>query len=108
MKLLVLLAALAVTACAPSNRDPDEPAPISSSDESEVLTAAERDFDCARDDIQVGKADGDEGDTYVATGCGRSQRYEVSCTEASGSSGSHGSSCTARAIEEESAIEGED
>jgi len=109
MKLLAVLALLAAAACgAPSNRDPEEPTPISATDESEVLTAAERDLDCARDDIQVGHADGDEADTYVATGCGRTGRYEVSCTEASGPSSGHGSSCSARAIEEESAIEGED
>jgi|SRR5688572_8682835 len=101
----LVLALLVITACTASSRDPEEPTEISSLDRSEVLSSAERHLDCARDDIEVGQTV--EQDVYVATGCGRTGRFKISCTMSSHSSSS-GESCTAWPIEEESPYEGED
>lgn len=75
---------------------------MSSIDEATVKTSAEQDLDCFRDDIEVARTDEDGTEVFVATGCGRTGRYTVSCTHSR-----HTEDCTADRVEEESGLEDE-
>jgi hypothetical protein len=103
MKFLLVVAFLSMAACRAPVRDPEEPAEIPSTDEYEVKSSAERDLDCARDDIEVGMAN--EPHVYVAVGCGRSGRYTISCSSSPSSSAE---TCRAWPVEEESGYEDEE
>jgi len=105
LRQVVLLAAL-VGGCAPAIHDPQDPVP--SGDEWEVRAAAETDLDCAADEITIARAI-DAPEEYVAAGCGRSARYEVSCTSRSTSmSTSHSEDCSATRLDADDWYEDDD
>lgn len=83
-----------LVACAPAVRDPEEP--ITHKDDREVRQAAERDLDCAPEDITVARVDDPDREVFVAAGCGVSRKYTVSCSTSRGTE-----TCNAWVVDDE-------
>lgn len=98
---LIVALLAGASGCVVRTSGASEPSAVPISEEHAVQRSAEEDLDCASDEINVGAIDGDEAHVYVATGCGRSAHYRVSCTSSSRSLSSHGETCTAYAIDED-------